>query len=206
MSEIDPNENLTPNDLSPWRSMWTQPRATMRFLLQQTPHWRWWLPAYLLGCAAVFQMTTLHPELNKAALSQRILTSMMLGPIPAWFEVVFVAFGLRIIGLLWQGQASTRALRLAVCWAQLPNLIAFALWWLEWQWLGLPLVEQDFSAAQWLLQILRASLSLYGALLLAMAVAEVQQISLRRGVIGVALLFLVFMLLLSGLNVSAPVG
>lgn len=178
----------------------------MQFLALQTPHWQWWLPAFFLGVAAVFQLTTISPQLRDAELSQRLMTSVLLGPISAWFEVVIVAFGLRLLGSFWQGRASTRAMRLAVTWAQLPNLLSFGLWLIEWQWLGLPSMTEPFSAGQWFFQILRGLLSLYAALLLAMAVAEVQQFSLRRGILSIALLFLFFIVLLSALKLPGPVS
>lgn len=184
--------------------MWTQPRATLRFLLQQPPHWQWWLPALLLGIAAVFQLTTLQPELRDAPWLQRLTTSVLIGPLSAWFEIVVVAFGLRLSGALWQGRASPRALRLAVTWSQLPNLLAFVLWFIEWQWLGFTATATTTAAS--VFHALRALLSLYGLLLLTMAVAEVQQFSLRRSTLSIALLFLVFIALLYALKLPVPVS
>ncbi len=175
--------------------MWTQPRATMRFLLQQTPHWYWWSPIFVVGSCGVFQVLSIQPQWQQNSLSERIMMAAMMGGIYGWIQVVIVAFLLGAIGRIWHVDAPPRALRLAVTWSQLPGLLSFVLWIVEFQTVGMITVGQAFTENHWPFLIARGLLSLYGALLLAMSVAEVQQISFKQSALSIALLFLGLMFL-----------
>ncbi len=194
-----------PPVLSPWRDMWLKPRAVLRQQLALPPHWRHWLPAIFAGVAAVLETFALHPaELapGVAAPSGQglLVLALMIGPLSGLLHVALMAWLLGNMARLFggSGQASRDAMRRAISLALIPMATALPIILLE-MWLR---QQSEASVVAMMGTALRSGLNLWFLLLLAMAVSEVQQLSLRRAIGTVAsvllLLASLFLLLRGG--------
>lgn len=191
--------------LSPWRDMWLKPRAVLRQQLALPPHWQQWLPAVLAGVAAVLETFAVHPGelapgMPAPSGSGLLVMALLLGPLSGLLHVALMGWLLGRLGRLFGGavQASGDAMRRAVSLALIPMAVALPILLVE-MWLR---QQSQDSILVMMGTALRSGLNLWFLLLLAMAVSEVQQLSLRRAIATVAsvllLLASLFLLLRGG--------
>ncbi len=196
-------ENTAP--LSPWRDMWLKPRAVLRQQLALPPQWQQWLPAIFAGIAAVLETFAVHPgELAPGMPAPSgaglLMMALLLGPLSGLLHVGLMGWLLGSIGRLFGGdaQASGDAMRRAISLALIPMAAALPILLLE-MWFR---QQSPDSNLVMMGTALRSGLNLWFLLLLAMAVSEVQQLSLRRAIATVAsvllLLASLFLLLRGG--------
>ena len=184
--------------LDPLFAIWTQPRATIRRLVDR-PALQVMLLAVVGGVyiglsrASVRSVGHLNPADPFLAVLLAVVFSVLLS-IPMLYLLAGV---LRWTGRLLRGQASDKEIRAAIAWSNVPLIASLALFALQ-----LPLFGEELflshtpriDADPWLqialvgFGLLRLALGLWGAVVFVLALAEVQRFAISRALVNVVLM------------------
>ncbi|WP_437185937.1 YIP1 family protein [Planctomicrobium sp. SH668] len=170
---------------SPFNTMWLQPRATIRQLIETDPTRHVLLLAALSGISEFLnRCASLHiGDIEKITQQSIVLGAGLLGPIAGLLSLYITAFLIRFTGRLFSGVATTAQLRAALAWGSLPNIFTLLLWGLLLNNFGKDLFvsggfKGEYTAFQ--LNLFQTSLTImaicnvWGIILISKSVAEVQ--------------------------------
>ncbi|WP_139247952.1 signal peptidase I [Hyphomicrobium sp. CS1GBMeth3] len=190
---METNRESSAQTLTAWYSIWWRPQATIKALLRRDVRTTTLILAALAGIATTIGIGSMAPNLHWFALTTgAVLIGSVFGLLALYVEGALLAWTGRPLG----GRASQSALRMAIAWAELPNVAAlliilatFAVFHQEFlrayarvSGLGSPILDAVI--------VVLALLSLWAILLRVRTVGAVQQFGLVRSVTNVAAVLL----------------
>lgn len=124
-----PDESAaSPEPLEPWITIWTRPRATVRWLVENHPERNLLLLAALGGITQVLDRAVWRSLGDRLPLLT-ILGFAVVGGIITGIAAMYLGSALlRWTGSWLGGKASPEEVRTAVAWANVPLVVALALW------------------------------------------------------------------------------
>lgn len=114
---VDPTEPL-----NPWFSIWVQPRATMRQILDRDPRRMVHLLVIAAGALGGVETYVPAPISDMMPLPAIVLGKVFFGGLVALLAVYLFAFLLRWTGKWLGGQGDFAAVRSALAWSMIPNI------------------------------------------------------------------------------------
>src|SRR3990172_2246146 len=114
--------------MNPWLNMWTQPRNTIRAILQTNPKYG------IFYLAAIYALQNFFYFANywSVGISVRfyviLITGIILSPFIGLIWLYFSAWVLYFTGKWLKGKAPMLHLRTAVAWAKIPTSINLLMW------------------------------------------------------------------------------
>jgi hypothetical protein len=106
---------------SPWLTIWTAPRDTIREIVAKNPNQYIWIFAVIGGFPnALFSMMGLFPDLNPMA---RILISLALAPIIGMILLTINSWFYLQIGKIFKGKGDLLSVRAAIAWSYIPVIL-----------------------------------------------------------------------------------
>lgn len=186
------------SELNPWQTIWTRPRRTVRWLVNNDPERQVMVLAGAAGFAGVVDRAILEGLGDHLGWPGILLISGIIGPVLGIMSLLIGAWLLRVTGRLLGGQASTGELVTAYAWSSVPAVASIALlapalllFGQELFTTRMPRVEAGgVHAVAWTAYSgLKLLLGLWGIVLFLLAVSEVQRFSVPRA-LGNALLAL----------------
>ena len=108
--------------LNPWFSIWVQPRATMRQILDTDPHRMVHLLALAAGSFGGLEAHIPAPASDILPLPAMIAMKVIFGALGALLFLYLFGFLLRLTGGWLHGTGDFAALRSALAWAMIPNI------------------------------------------------------------------------------------
>lgn len=197
--------------LQPWRTVWREPRRTIRFMAKQYPYFMTTRLLLLAGVAQAFKLIAGIQIPDTAQLWMILLYIGMAGVLLGLFVQHIGARLLFYTGRYLKGKAALPEIQSACAWGSVP--IGLSLW------LALPLLAafgRDLFSAELLTSVqtsstllsvygicsfLNAGLTVWGLTIILYGLAEVQQFSLFKAAasasVAVVLLLIPFSLMLT---------
>ncbi len=114
--------------LRPWRTIWTQPRATVRHLVETDPDYMVLVLASLGGVAQVLDRASTRNLGDRLPLWGILLLALLVGPLGGIASLYIGAALAHWTGRWLGGVAPVAHLRTAGAWANVPNAWGLLLW------------------------------------------------------------------------------
>jgi len=185
--------------MNPWLTMWSQPKATVRALVNSKPSFG------VFYLAAVYVLQSFFFYFNWWSLGLKseyytlFLAGVVLSPIVGFVWLYYLGLVFRITGRLLHGEAECSHLRTAIAWSKIPYSINVLMWFI----LILMNPEQVFvqdgeGPSSIFVNFIALILGIWSLVLLIQSISEVQQFSIGRSIANVVLAWILstFILLL----------
>jgi hypothetical protein len=208
------SENLVElGDKSPFATIWTAPRATIRNIVEVKPTHYVIMLAGLNGITETLNRLSERVAGDQLSLTTIIAIALLLGPLSGLIGLYLIAFLLRLTGGWIGGTAPSEHLRAAIAWASVPSVFALLLWIPELALIGsemftsqTPRMDQQpmLLGIVLALGLVELILGIWGFILLCNTVAEVQ--GFRSAWAGLGNLLLAFLILFGVLLVFVILG
>jgi hypothetical protein len=205
-------DQISSSTISPFLTIWTKPRATIRGIVNTNPAFRVLPIAIVSGVLDALQLESLALAGNQLTLPIILLIAVLVGPplglIFLYAGAWIVAMSCRLLG----GQADSREVRAALAWSSVPLLATIPLWIFRLALLGRELFTFDkpsISARPALIYPLMATavpeliLSVWWMVVTVKALGEVQRFSAWRALSSMLLLLAPFVILIVILAIVA---
>lgn len=183
---------LLPKRSDPWKTIWFQPRATIRALVEHDPTHEVDRLAILMGMAQVLEVGDYAPT-DLPSLLVRLAVAALLGPVIGLIGIRVGAFISGAVGRWLGGKATFEEICAAYAWAAVPRIAALPL-----QLLFLVMLP-FFSATNPLLGLLLiilggglTLLAVWELVLTVITLSEVHRFSVGRAILTVLIPALAF--------------
>jgi hypothetical protein len=119
---------LQPSRLRPYLGIWTQPRATIRAIVDADALRAVVLLAWMGGVTDILESASFKSSADRLPWIAVVAMALVLGP-PLGFAYVYVGGRLTALTGRWLGgSADSQQCRAAIAWASVPRAAALALW------------------------------------------------------------------------------
>lgn len=180
---------------NPWLSIWTQPRQTIKQIINTNPSLQiiplcmvYGFPV-LMHLARFFALGTALPTWSI------LLISIVLSPIAGFIGISFWSVLLMWTGKWVGGKSNYLNIRASVAWSNVPNLVNGAIWlflgFVVGAELFLPVVAKGISTNMakfvLILSVIQLIAMIWGLVILIMTLAEVQKFSIWRAIANIVI-------------------
>ncbi|MBS0626222.1 MAG: YIP1 family protein [Verrucomicrobia bacterium] len=192
------------NHPSPWLTMWTQPRETIRGIVHANPRYG------VLWLSTVYVLQSLFFILNfqsfglSFSLASILVPVLVIAPIFAVVWVFFYGWILYITGRWLGGMAPRSHLRTALAWSKIPMVIALVMWFF------LLIANPDYVFIQYVggpsaffVNLILFILEIWAFVLFVQAVREVQHFSVLRALANIFISAVFYSIIVFGLLMFA---
>ena len=174
--------------INPWLSMWTEPRETIRSIVQTHPRYGvFWISASYVLQGIFFSMNYWSMGLS-IPVDSLLVSALILAPILAFFWIFYYGWLLSFIGKRLGGHAPNSHLRAALAWSRLPMAISLVMWFL------LLISNPDYVFIQYaggasalFILLIQMILEIWSFILFIQAVREVQGFSFLKSLANIFL-------------------
>ena len=118
----------TGEELNPWISIWTKPRATIRQIVDTRPTYMVLPLAMLSGVAQVLDNASSRNLGDRAPLAAVIAAAVIIGPLSGLLTLFLFGALMRWTGSWLGGVATSQQIRAALAWGRLPGVCVLAIW------------------------------------------------------------------------------
>lgn len=183
-------------NFNPWLSIWTQPRATIRRIVEENPNRSLWL------LAAIYGFVSLINNAQTLALGQSIhigiISFLVVILAPFWGYAFFSIWSaiVCLVGKLFKGQASFAKIRAAYAWSCVPFIFNLILWVALIIIFGQKLfmlntiseqISEPLMLFMFFVLVARLVLAVWSLVIYFNALAEVQQYSVLKAILNVVI-------------------
>lgn len=191
-------------EINPWSRIWTNPRETIRKIVEFNPKYRFAVLSFLHGLPMLFYMAQDLSLGDTFSVAGIVLVCLILSTFLGMLSITIGAALFYWTGKWIGGQGSYYPVRAAVSWSNVPNIVII------FTWLALLFFfrHQVFLAAFQKGQFVGAAFTIYAIILLTQAVmsiwsfvilvkglAEVQGFSAWKGLLNVLIPFFMIVIL-----------
>jgi hypothetical protein len=114
--------------LNPWLSIWTQPRATIRQIVDTDPTYLVVPLAALGGIGHALDRASMRNAGDTLPLAGILVLALVVGPLGGLLSVYVGGALIRLTGTWLGGVAQPQQMRAALAWGQVPSIWASLLW------------------------------------------------------------------------------
>jgi len=114
--------------LNPWFSMWTKPRATIQQIIDSNPQHLVLLLAAVSGFAELLNQASVKSLGDRLEWPYIVIAAAVLGPITGIISLYLGGALLRWVGSWLGGEASAQQIRAAIAWASVLTIWSLLLW------------------------------------------------------------------------------
>jgi hypothetical protein len=114
--------------LNPWLSIWTRPRATIRQIVDTDPTYMVHPLVALGGVAQALDRASNRNLGDRLPLAGILALAIFLGPVFAMIGLYLFGALMRWTGSWLGGVATTKEVRAAIAWGELPTVVSLLLW------------------------------------------------------------------------------
>ncbi len=194
--------------VSPWISIWTQPRATIRSIVATGSTRFFPILATIYGFPALIYLAQVWALGDFYSPWAVLLVSMILAPFLGYINIWIWSKFLLWTGDWIQGAGDEKAIRSAVAWTVVPHIGNICVWFLlaalMWPLIfSMGAVARDIAIYAMVGMGLQLVFSVWSLVIFVAALAEVQKISVLRAVANIVLAFMLLMGSLWVINVVA---
>lgn len=188
--------------LAPWVTIWTQPRTTVRWLVQQDIRVSIVLLGALQGMEFLFYcayFASLGEELPTSLIVTSVVT---VGPVLGVTALYIWAGLLKVSGKLLGGKAEKGECRVALAWSRIPMTLSLGMWLLLLMGAApYPFLFSLQNPSSLFILAICAIATLWSLSLLVLAVREVQGFSTMRSILSISASTSILLIIFSLLNI-----
>ncbi|MFN3193778.1 MAG: Yip1 family protein [Aureliella sp.] len=115
-------------EASPFQSIWTRPRVTVRQIISTNPSLHVILLACLGGVGQTLDRASTRNAGDQLSLGVILLLALVLGPIAGLFSVWIGSLLILLAGKMIGGKSNFQNITTAMAWASVPAVFALPLW------------------------------------------------------------------------------
>ncbi len=180
--------------VNPWRSIWTQPRETIRKIVSTNASYRL-LPLYMIYgfpiCLHIAQFFGLGSSLAAGFV---LLIALVVSPLAGFIGISFWSILLFWTGQWIKGRAPYKNIRAAIAWTNVPNIVTDLTWVLLGLIIGTALFVPGFGMGEMTmaesrlvlgLSIVQVLASIWAFVIFIVALSEVQGFSILKAIANV---------------------
>ncbi len=181
-------------DMTPWKSIWLEPRKTIRSIVRTNPKAQFWLLSWLYAFPVLLHMAQSLSLGEVFPIALIVLISAGLAAFVGWASLSILAYILLWTGRWIGGDATFLELRAAVAWANVPNVVNIILWVLLTIEFGALLFTTGFSEMEFMgyqlglvvvVFILQLTVAVWSFIILIKTIAEVQGFSAWKALLNI---------------------
>jgi len=113
--------------LNPWGTIWTQPRNTIRAIIENNPRYGFFSLASILGISSAFLSIFLY-KVSADTFRTSVIVNLLVAPFLGILSLYFNSWVLQIIGKLFKGNAPFIHVRAALSWSKVPYILPICMW------------------------------------------------------------------------------
>ena len=185
---------------NPWLSIWTEPRKTIRSIVQVNPKFGFLLLSAVYGLPIAFNFVQSFALSTVIPLWAIIIGSLVVCTFIGVIGISICACLLQIVGKWLGGQGNFQTVRASVAWSNVPNFVTIVMWIVLLGVFGGQVFNKDFSQMSFigyeagvvfLVMLIETIVSIWGFIILINALAEVQGFSIWKALLNVIIPFVV---------------
>lgn len=122
------NDADVPAELKPFRTIWTRPRATIRWIVATDPKLHVVLLVCLSGIGETLDRASMRNAGDQLPLSTILGIALVLGPLAGLIGLWISSHLIRLAGAWMGGVAPREHIKAAIAWSSVPAIVAMVLW------------------------------------------------------------------------------
>ncbi len=119
---------IDPSVESPFFTIWTRPRATIRGIVETDPTWHVVPIVMLAAISQALQRASTRNAGDQLSLSAILIVAIVVGPLVALGGLYVVGWLLGLTGRWLSGRARPEQIRAAIAWSSVPTLASLPIW------------------------------------------------------------------------------
>lgn len=172
--------------------MWTQPRATIRFIVHENPRYGVLYLAIAYAMQNLFYLCNLYSAGLHFTSFVVMLGILVFSPIFGMLWLYFSGWILHFTGRWLGGSAPAIHLRSAIAWSQVPAFISVAMWIILWMVRpGSVFVLGSLGSSLIIVNLVSFILGIWSFILLIQSLCEIQGFTLLRSLFNILLMGLI---------------
>ncbi len=181
-------------EVNPWRSIWIEPRSTIREIVKFNPkHQFIWL-SIIYGFPMILNFAQSYSFSEMLPLWATVLAALILSGFAGALGIVVISALLTWTGRWIGGKGTFQTVRCAVAWSNTPNIVTILMWGVLIGVFGNQLFYREFadsvfigyeSGIVFLVFLIESIVSIWGIVILLKGLSEVQGFSVWRAVVNV---------------------
>ena len=185
---------------NPWLSIWTEPRKTIRGIINTDPKFGFLLLSAVYGLPITFNLAQGLSFASMIPLWAILIGSLIVCTFVGMIGISISAWLLHVTGRWIKGKGNFQTIRAAVAWSQVPNFVIILMWALLLGVFGSQVFGQAFSESQFIgfqagvvfiVFLVQTIVSIWGFIILLKALGEVQGFSAWKALLNVLIPFLI---------------
>lgn len=202
---------------NPWLSIWTKPRATIAWIVQENPNRSLWLLAAIYGFCSLLNLFQSMALGNSLGIIGILILAIIIAPFYGYISFSIWSWFVFWTGKWFKGQGTFKSVRASYAWSCVPIIVNIPLWLLMVILFGHQLFtnfpdSQNLPSSQiftlFAILIVKVILAVWSLVIFLNALAEVQKYSIGRSIFNVVvaavilgfILFVLWSLLLYALG------
>lgn len=189
--------------INPWTRIWTNPRETVRKIVEFNPKFRFLALSFLNGLPMLFYFAQDMSLGDTFSLSGIILISMILAMFIGMLSITIGAALFLWTGKWIGGQGTFYPIRAATSWSNVPNIVILIGWFAWVYYFKNQVFLAGFTNAEFtgnallifaLVVLVQLVMSIWSTVILVKGLAEVQGFSAWKGLLNVLIPFVIIMI------------
>jgi Yip1 domain len=188
--------------LNPWVTIWTQPRKTIRVIVENDPKYHFFYLASIYGLQTLLFLMYSFRMFNKENIITILITSIVLSPILGAIFIYYNAWVLHFSGKWLKGKAPFINIRAALSWSKVPNVIPILMWFILLTFSSEIITSPSQSATTLFIDLISLISGVWILVILIKSVEEVQNFSTWRSIGNIIIAFIISFVLIYILNIA----
>jgi hypothetical protein len=183
---------------NPWLSIWTEPRKTIRLIINANPKFGFLILSAVYGLPVALDLAQSLAVSANIPIWAILIGSLVICTFIGVIGISISAWLLQLTGRWIGGQGNFQTVRAAVTWSNVPNIATILMWLVLFGVFGGQVLNKEFSETQFvgyhagilfLVMLIETIVSIWGFVILINALAEVQKFSIWRALLNVVIPF-----------------
>lgn len=192
---------------NPWLSIWTEPRKTIRSIVDTDPKFGYLLLCAVYGLPLAFNLVQNFALATVVPIWAILLGSLVVCTFLGMVGISISSWLLHIFGRMIGGKGNFQEIRAAVAWSNVPNFVTVFMWFVLLGVFGAQVFNKNFSEMQFvgyqagilfLVMLLESIVSIWGFIILLSTLREVQGFSIWKAILNVVIPFVVVVAVIWG--------
>jgi len=203
---------------NPWLSIWTEPRKTVRSIVNTDPKFGFVFLSAIYGFPMALNLSQNFSLGASIPLWAILMGSLIICTIFGMIGISISSWLLHVTGRWIGGKGTFQTIRTAVTWSNVPNVVAILMWAVMIGMFGRAVFTSAFSATHFvgtqagiifIVFLLQAVASIWGFVILLQGLGEVQGFSAWKALLNVLIPFVVIVAIIWiigwALSATAPI-
>ncbi len=176
--------------LNPWVTIWTQPRKTIRAIVENNPKYGFFYLASILGISSAFFSIYLYKVAKENFLTTLIL-NIIIAPFLGVISLYFNAWILQITGKIFKGDAPFLHIRAALSWSKVTYILPICMWLVLLAMSPNVIISQNEPPTTLFVSLIFLISSIWAFIILLRAIQEVQKFSVWISFFNIIIAFII---------------